>query len=100
MALMWFSKDGLRPHTQRGPGTQLSVDEITSIFPKEHLRYAGTEAPSINPDKPSHSERNVVLELQEEDHVHPRLPERGFYLVVGLRPWQAEERLRTLRQPH
>ena len=98
MAVMWFSKDGKRPHTQSGPGIGLSLNEIHSIFGKEHLRYVGTDAPSINPDTPSHSEKNVVLETDGDDSISELLPKAGFYLVVGVRPGDAEERLRAHRQ--
>jgi hypothetical protein len=97
MAIMWHSKDGRRPHTQRGPGTDLTLDEISAIFAKEELRYCGTEAPSINPNTPSHSEKNVVVEIDEEDGVNARMPKAGFYLVVGVRPTDAQQRLQNHR---
>lgn len=97
MAVMWFSKDGKRPHTQSGPGIDISLGEIHAIFGKEHLRYVGTEAPSINPDTPSHSEKNVVLETSADDGISDMLPKVGFYLVVGVRPRDAEDRLRAHR---
>jgi hypothetical protein len=97
MAIMWYSKDGSRPHTQRGPGTDLTLEEIGAVFAKEELRYAGTEAPSINPDTPSHSEKNVVVEIDEEDGFNERMPKPGFYLVVGVRPMDAEQRLQDHR---
>ncbi len=97
MAIMWFSKDGLRPHTQRGPGTDLSLDEIHAVFRKNELRYVGTEAPSINPDTPSYSEKNVVLEIDEQDGFSERLPKAGFYLAIGVRPSDANDRLQAHR---
>jgi hypothetical protein len=93
MAIMWFSTDGLRPDTQRGPGTDISVQEVHAIFGKDQLRYVGVEAPSINPKTPSHSEKNVVLEIDEDDDSSERLPKAGFYLVVGVRPADATSRL-------
>lgn len=97
MAIMWYSKDGSRTHSQRVPGTDLTLDEIGVIFAKEELRYAGTEAPSINPDKPSHSEKNVIVEIDAEDGFNERMPKAGFYLVVGIRPRDAEQRLQDHR---
>lgn len=93
MAIMWYSKDGRRPHTQRGPGTDLTLDEISAIFANDELRYCGVEAPSINPNKPSHSEKNVVLEIDEDDGFNERMPEAGYYLVVSVRPGDAQQRL-------
>lgn len=97
MAIMCFSKDGKRPHTQSGPGIGISLKEIHAIFGKDHLRYVGTEAPSINPDTPSHSEKNVVLQIDGEDGVSELLPRAGFYFVVGIRPQDAESRLHAYR---
>ncbi len=97
MAIMWYSKDGSRPHTQHGPGTDLTLDEISAIFAKDHLRYVGTEAPSINSDTPSHSEKNVVVEIDGDDGFNESMPKAGFYLVVGVRPRDAEQRLQDHR---
>lgn len=93
MAIMWFPKDGKRPHTQSGPGTDISLDENRAIFGKEHLRYVGPEAPNINPDTPSHSEKSVVLETDANDGVSVLLPRHGFYLIAGVRPMDASARL-------
>ena len=97
MAIMWFSRDGSRPHTQRGPGTDISLEEIHAVFGSERLHFAGLEAPSVNPDRPSHSEKNVVLEIDEEDGFSDLLPQAGCYLVVGVRPRDAEARLHAHR---
>ena len=97
MAIMWFSKDGARPYTQRGPGTEISLSEIHAIFDSNRLHYAGTEAPSINPDSPSHSEKNVVLQIGDADGSSNLLPQTGFYVVVGVRPFDAESKLRAYR---
>lgn len=97
MATMWYSKDGCRPHTQRGPGTELTLEEISTLFAKEELRYCGTDAPSINPETPSHSEKNVVVEIDEEDGFNQRMPKAGFYLVVGVRPAVAAQMLQEHR---
>jgi hypothetical protein len=98
MAIMWFAKDGKRPHTQSDPGIDISLGEIHAIFGKESLRYVGTEPPSINPDAPSHSEKNVVLEIDTDDGASDLLPQYGFYLVVGVRPEDAKARLHIHRQ--
>ena len=97
MAIMWFSKDGRHPHTQRSPGKDLSLDEINAIFCKDELRYVGTEAPSINPDTPSYDEKNIVLEIDKQDGFSERLPKAGFYLVDGVRPFDAISRLQAHR---
>jgi len=97
MATMWFARDGRRPESQSSPGTTLSMAEVHAVFGKSDLRYCGTEAPSINPEKPSHSERNVVLETEAEDGVSDLLPQAGFYYVVGLSPNDAKERLAAYR---
>lgn len=97
MAIMWFSKDGRRPHTQRGPGIDIALEEIHAIFGSERLHFAGLEAPSINPDNPSHSAKNVVLEIDEEDGFSELLPQAGCYLVVGVKPPDAEARLHAHR---
>lgn len=97
MAVMWFSKDGKRPHTQSGPGIDISLDEIHAIFGKELLRYVGTEAPSINPGTPSQSEKNIVLETDADDGISDMLPNIGFYVVVGVRPRDTQDRLRDHR---
>lgn len=97
MATMWFSKDGKRPHTQCGPGINISIEEIDAIFGEDRLHYVGTEAPSINKNTPSRSQKNVVLETDTDDSVNNRLPQYGFYLVVGVRPKEAKDRLRTHR---
>lgn len=97
MATMFFSKDGPRPDSQRGPGIELTLAEIEAIFAKEHLRYLGEHPPTINQDRPSHSLKNVVLFVEEEDGSSPRLANSGFYLVMGLRPDVAEERLSEYR---
>ena len=97
MAIMWFSKDGLRPHTQRGSGLEISLEEIHAVFGSERLRFTGAEAPSINPDNPSNFEKNVVLEVDVADGVSDLLPQAGFYLVIGVSPSDAEARLHPLR---
>lgn len=93
MAIMWYSTDGPRPHTQRGPGIRLTLAELSAIFAKDELCYVGTEAPSINPDTPSHSVKNVVVELDEGDSFNKRMPKAGFYLVIGVRPNDTDKRL-------
>lgn len=97
MATMFFSKDGPRPDNQRGPGIELTLAEIEAIFSKEYLRYLGDHPPTINQDRPSHSLKNVVLLVDHEDGTSPKLAKSGFYLVMGLRPQEAEDRLREHR---
>ena len=98
MAIMWFTKDGRRPHTQRGPGIDISAAEIQAIFGSERLHFAGLESPNINPDEPSHSVKNVILEIDEEDGFSDLLPQSGCYVVVGMRPRDAEAKLLAYRR--
>ena len=53
MPVMWFAKDGARPHSQSGPGTSVSVEEAREIIGGHEIRFAGPAAPSINPNHPS-----------------------------------------------
>lgn len=96
MATLWFSKDGPRPHTQSGPGIPISLSEAEAIF-TEQVRYCGLEPPSINPNTPSHSVKNVVLEITEVDGSSKDFPKVGFYWLVGLTPTVAEIRLHAHR---
>lgn len=91
MATMWFSRDGRRPDTQRGSGIDISLGEILALFDPAALRFVGEEAPNINPDRPSHFERNVVLEISAEEGSELRAS--GYYLVVGVLPEEAKRRL-------
>ena len=93
MPTMWLVKDGPRPHSQSGPGTSMTFDEVAAIFGSHQMRYAGLEAPSINAAKPSHSNKNVVLEVEATEGVSALLPEQGFFLVVGCSPDSAERAL-------
>jgi hypothetical protein len=97
MPTMWLVKDGRRPHSQTGPGTSVTFDEVAAIFGSHQMHYAGPEAPSINADKPSHSIKNVVLEVEENEGVSSLLPKQGFYLVVGSSPDSAERDLHAHR---
>jgi hypothetical protein len=93
MPTMWFVKDGPRPYSQRGLGTPVTFDEIEAIFGSYQMHYAGSEAPSINAGKPSHSIKNVVFEVEESEGTSSFLPKPGFYLVVGCSPDSAERDL-------
>jgi hypothetical protein len=97
MAVMYFSKDGPRPDSQRGPGIDLTLEEIETVFPGDPLRYVGIDPPSFNVARPSFSVRNVVLHIDEDDGFSSRLPQAGFYWLIGLRPLVAEDRLREHR---
>ena len=49
MAVMFFSKDGPRPDNQRGPGIDLTLEEIGAVFPGDPLHYVGAHPPSFGP---------------------------------------------------
>ena len=97
MATMFFSKDGKRPHTQAGPGVWISLSEATLIFKDLRIIYWGSEAKDINPDSPSRSLKNVVIETNRHDGVSTIFPKHGFYFVVGILPKNAEVRLQAHR---
>jgi hypothetical protein len=97
MPTMWFAQDGPRPNSQRGPGIPISAAEAQAVVGVREVRFVGAEAPSINSDKPSHSLKNVVLEVEQSSDVSSLLPEVGFYFVVGIAPSEAEHLLNTYR---
>jgi len=98
MPTMWLVKDGPRPNSQSGPGTSMTFDEVVAIFGSYQMRYAGPEAPSINAAKPSHSNRNVVLEVGATEGVSSLLTKQGFYIVAGCSPDSAERDLQAHRR--
>lgn len=93
MATMWFAKDGSRPNTQSGPGITITPEGVRVIVGLRRTRFVGRDAPSINPDRPSHSLRNVVLEIDEGAEVNSLLPEVGFYVIADLTPEEAQHAL-------
>lgn len=97
MATLWFARDGKRPGTQSGPGIVLSTAEANVIFAGCPCRYCGLEAPGINPNKPSQSIKNVVLEIEPEDDRLGRFKKVGFYWMVGDSPDEVEHRLHAHR---
>jgi hypothetical protein len=97
MPTMWFAKDGPRPHSQRGSGIPLTSAEAQAVVGAREAKFVGTEPPSINPEQPSHSLKNVVLEVEATSDVSPLLPKVGFYFVVGLAPSEAERLLNAHR---
>ena len=97
MATMFFSKDGKRPHTQAGPGVWISLSEAALIFKDLRIIYWGGEAKDINPDSPSRTLKNVVIETDRHDGVSAIFPKDGFYFVVGILPKNAELRLQAHR---
>jgi len=97
MPTMWFAKDGPRPDSQRGPGTPITSDEAVAVVGVRELKYVGLEAPSINADRPSRYERNVVLEVTSFEKESSLMPKVGFYYVLGLEPSEAEAALRRKR---
>lgn len=97
MPIIWYAKDGKRPHSQQGPGTPVTLAEAEKVIVGKTARFAGSVAPNINPENPSASVRNVVVELLHDEGQSVSLPEPGFYLIVGLSPEHAERRLALLR---
>lgn len=97
MPTMWFAKDGRRPNSQRSPGIPLSSEEAEAIAGLRELRYVGIEAPSINVEKPSQYERNVVFEIASEKDGSARMPKVGYYFVLGLEPSAAQAALEAKR---
>ncbi|MDH0431856.1 hypothetical protein N7366_00760 [Aeromonas caviae] len=95
--MMWFAKDGPRPHSQKGPGMSITSEEVQDIVGTREVEFVGAEPPSINPEHPSDSLKNVVLEIEEASDVSPLLPKVGFYFVVGLTPSAAENSLHIRR---
>ena len=96
MAMIFFAKDGKRPRTQKGGGLDASIDQVGALVGQHELMYCGLEAPSINPDQLSHTEKNVVIFVSREDQVTTLFPKRGYYHVIGLSPAEAEQRLQAL----
>lgn len=97
MPTIWFAKDGPRPDSQAGSGMQINNQEAQVIVAKRQAMFVGTEAPSINPETPSYSQRNVVLEVESGEEVCSSLPKVGFYLVAGLSPSEAQRMLTEYR---
>lgn len=93
MATMWFAKDGSRPNSQSGPGVPITAAEAQVIVGLRRAKFVGKDAPSINTDRPSHSLKNVVLEIEESTEVSSLLPEVGFYVVGDLTPEEAQHAL-------
>ena len=108
MPTIWFSTDGKRPpndyagerlHTQRGPGLDVTHQEIEALFEGNEMRYVGVEAPSINPLQRTDYVKNVVVEIRERETIETS-KQVGFYLVVGARPSDVEARLQHLRETY
>lgn len=97
MPKMWFARDGKRPDTQSRPAIEISFSEAESIASNCEIRFVGAEAPSIHPDQPSESLKNVVIEAGEEEGNHSRFPKTGFYLIAGIKPQMAEAKLNEIR---
>jgi hypothetical protein len=96
MPVMWFSKDGPRPHSQSGPGTSVSIAEAHAIVGTHEIKFVGAGPPSVNSDRPSSHVKNVVLQV-ESPSISGVLNHVGFYLVLGLKPQEAEQILVSLR---
>jgi hypothetical protein len=94
---MWFAKNGSRPNSQSGPGIPITTQEVRVIVGMRRAKFVGKDAPSINPDRPSHSLKNVVLEVEQIAEVNSLLPEVGFYVVTDLTPEEAQHALSVRR---
>jgi len=92
------SKDGPRPHSQSGPGTHITLDEAQLLFGSADLRFVGSEPPSINSDRPSHSVKNVIVAVEDNEGSSALFPEAGFYFVVDMRPPEVESKLHAYRE--
>lgn len=98
MLTMWFVKDGSRPNSQSGPGIPITAEEAQLIMGLHRAIHVGKEAPSINPNKPSYSLKNVVFEIESGSEVASLLPEAGFYIVADLTPEEAQLALDAHRE--
>ncbi len=97
MTTMWFAKDGSRPNSQSGSGIPITTKEIRAIVGLRRAKFVGKDAPSINPDRPSHSLKNVVMEIEKSAEVNSLLPEVGFYVIADLTPEEAQHALNIHR---
>lgn len=97
MPTMWFAKDGSRPNSQSGPGISITTEEARVIIGSHEAKFVGSIAPSINQNKPTHSLKNVVLEIESNTEVSSLLPEVGYYVVADLRPVESQRVLDGLR---
>lgn len=98
MPTMWLIKDGRTSYTESGPGIPLSFTEAVTVFASEDLRFVGRKAPSINPDAPSDTVENVLLQVGEDEGTNALLPQAGFYWAVSISPEDAEHRLMRERR--
>lgn len=98
MPTIWFAKDGARPHSQFGPGIEITAAEAHSIASSHHAKFVGTEAPSFNPGNPSNSTKNVVIEIESNTQICSLFPNVGYYFIADLKPTEAERTLHTLRE--
>ncbi|MFC0676401.1 hypothetical protein ACFFGH_00870 [Lysobacter korlensis] len=93
MPTMWLIRDGRTSYAEAGQGMPLSFAEAVDLFASEDLRFVGRRAPSINPDAPSDSIENVLLQVEEGEGTNALLPQAGFYWAVSISPEDAEKRL-------
>ena len=97
MPTMWFAQGGSRPNSQSGPGIPITREEAQVIVGLHQAIFVGKDAPSIHLSKPSHSLKNVMLEIDTSTEISSLLPEIGFYVVADLTPEQAQRALNTHR---
>ena len=97
MPTMWFAKDGPRPNSQSGPGISITTEEAQVIVGSYQAIFVGSIAPSINQNKPTHSLKNVVLEIESSTEVSSLFPKVGYYVVADLTPVESQRVLDGLR---
>ena len=97
MLTMWFAKDGVCPKSQSGPRISITMEEAKVIIELRQAIFVGNDAPSINPNKPNHSLKNVILEIESSTEVGLLFPDVGFYVVAGLAPEEALSALSAFR---
>ena len=97
MPVMWFVKDGPRPHTAPGDGIKLSFAELRGAFGKHRPQFLSKEPPQFNVETPSQYPRRVVIEVREEEGSDNQFPQSGFYIISDLSPEEAHELLSNYR---
>ena len=98
MPIMWYVKDGPRPQTTRGSGTQLSFAEISGALGRYGSEFLSREPPQFNVNTPSQYPTRVVIEVRNEDGTNPQFPQPGFYVILDLSPGQAQDLLSSYRR--
>jgi len=98
MPTLYYTKDGRRPHTQRGPGINVSFQDLSTAFPNINPRFVSIEAPEFNVDKPSQYPMRVVVEVEADEGTTTEYPKSGFYLLPNVSPTHANEQLERAKR--